>query len=315
MKDLSDISRIGVLLPNKRFFGAQVVMIPFFQKLRELFPEAVVSAYSPGPDAAVLRQLNLIDEFSVCGRGLLSFFKTAAGVRKKKFDVLFTLRRKSERDRLINFFSKAKKRIGFRRMWSPLVFDKTFIYEKKMYRAQNFLKLLSDYKETSESVKVNNNASEAWLIPAGSSPDKLWPIDNYIALAEKILSQYNKKIVFILGPAEESLAEYINSSLKENSQKIELVLSAGIDYLMKKVQNCCLSVSNDCGPGHITQISGIPSLVLFGKNANVDEWVNTDMLSEPLISPDGPVSSISVDEVFSKAGKLLTMTAGVVDKQ
>lgn len=305
MKNFKKIRKICVLLPNKSFFGAQIVIIPFFKKLKKLFPAADIIAVSPGPEFNELKEPGLFDRLILSEKGISGFKNTVKELRDLKLDILFTLRRKSERDWLLNIFSGAKEKIGFRRKWSPLVYDKLCSYDKNTYRAINFLKLLQFFDKESINYTLKRSlphtkAASAWLIPCGSKKEKLWSIDNYIALAKKLAEQLKYKTVFVLGPAELKLKEYIISNF-DGYMKPEFIISAGVEELLQKAQSSALAVTNDCGPGHIVQISGVPTLVLFEKNANVKEWVNSHSRTEAVVSDEGAIDAITVDKIFSKA--------------
>jgi ADP-heptose:LPS heptosyltransferase len=304
LNNFKEVRKIAVLLPNKNFFGAQIVIIPFFKKLKRLFPAAYIMAVSPGPEFNALKEQGLFDRLILSEKGISGFKNTAKKIRDIRPDILFTLRRKSERDWLFNIFSGAREKIGFRRRWSPLVYDKLCRYDKNSYRSVNFLKLLQFYDKESINYTLNPDAehagnSTAWLIPCGSKKEKLWPVDNYITLAKKINKQLKYKIVFVLGPAEQNLEEYIISRL-DGYIKPEFIISAGVKELLRKAQSCALAVTNDCGPGHIAQISGVPAVVLFEKGANVNEWVNSSGKSRPIVSFSGSIAGISPEEVFDK---------------
>jgi ADP-heptose:LPS heptosyltransferase len=299
--------KIGVLAPNKKFFGAQIVSIPFYANLRKLYPGAHITVISPVDTIGLLDNLGLIDEVKICdlSGGLKDFFDTLGFIRKNAFDYLFTFRRKSERDWFLNIFSGVKNKTGFKRKWSSLVYDFYTEYDKNKYRGSNFTELLKTVDNDSiigyEPVFSEHKCKTGetiWLIPCGSKEEKLWPIDSYIELAGQIIEKLDKKVTFVLGESEKSFLEHIHNKLSGYSNSVEYLVEESVESLLGEVNNCIASVSNDCGPGHIPQISGCKSLVLFAKGANIYEWVNTEAGGVEIISPSENIADITVEKVF-----------------
>ncbi len=312
--------KIGILTPNKKFFGSQIVMIPFFYNLTNIFPDAHITVISPRKEISMLSDLGFIDEIIIndLSCGFKSFFHLVENIKKQKFDILFTLRRKSERDWLINLLSGGKFKIGFKRKWSPLVYNYCFSYDKETYRGANFLKLLEPFKnyekygdgsDTSQKRSIRTvpilfpeynckTSPSVWLIPCGSRKEKLWPINNYIELAEKIILKLNKKVVFVLGNMEKKYKSDIINKLQKYGSSIEFLIEQPVKVLLGESNNCIAAVSNDCGPSHIPQITGHTSFILFPYGTNVYEWVNREGRSVEIVSEKGPVNCISVSDVF-----------------
>ena len=174
------IRSIGILAPNKRYLGANIMLVPFLKTLKRIFPDAEITLISPKKQAEITLRLGLADKLWVNDDSRLSaFLKTARDIRKKKFDILFTLRRKSERDWMLNMLSRAGFKVGFRRSWSPLVYDRCFVYDKQHYRASNFLKLLSPFKDEDNDYGLLFHDYECstepavWLIPCSGEEESL----------------------------------------------------------------------------------------------------------------------------------------------
>ena len=75
---------------------------------------------------------------------------------------------------------------------------------------------------------------------------------------------------------------------------------ADIIRLAGEVKNCLVSVSNNCGPGHIPQVTGRPAIILIhGGFANPYEWVNRQCGASAVIpAGEGLINDISVDRIF-----------------
>lgn len=302
----SNIEKIGVLTPNKRFLGSMVVMVPLLVNLKKYFPQAHITVISPRQEINILSETGLFDDVianDLSGGGG-SFINVLKNIRIRKFDILFTLRRKSERDWLLNLLSGVRCKIGFKRKWSPFVFNYCFDYDKNTYRATNFLKLLRPFIRN--NVKYNRVYPEydcktppsVWLIPCGTKKEKLWPIDNYIELAKRIILELNRRIIFILGTREREYLNSIKNRLQKYIGRVEFLIECSIKVLLGESNNCIAAAANDCGPGHIPQITGISSFILFPNRTNVYEWVNKEAGGIEIVS-DGLIENISVKRVFN----------------
>lgn len=303
------IRRVAVFAPNKRFFGAVIVSIPFFRALRELFPDSEIDIFSPREEFGMIKDLSLADSLVIHNirGGLRGIFSTAKRLRKGRYDLLICMRRESLRDRLIALFSGIRERIGFFRGKSLLVFKRSIPYDKKRYRALNYLNLTGLLGEKnileyySDLYPIEKKREFVWILPCGSDSGKLWPQENYASLAEHITSELGLKALFITGPGEDD--SFFREKFKDN-EKVAFKKNASVEELLREVSTAASAVGNDCGPGHIAQISGVKTLILFAAGRNVNEWVNTEKGSLPLIS-DGPVEDIAVEKVFRRLSLFL----------
>ncbi|MBN2406777.1 MAG: glycosyltransferase family 9 protein [Elusimicrobia bacterium] len=298
--------RIGILAPNKRFFGATLVMVPFLADLRRLFPSAELTLLSPVDQAGILRQNGFVDNVYKCSLSMSpkAFADTLGFLKKGKFDILFTLRDKSERDWLLNILSGVECRVGFGRHWSFLSFTHSRRYEKNVYRALNYLKLAEPFRKESAVLSPLypdyrcRTAESVWLVPCGEKAGKLWPLDNYIRLAGKIVADLDKNVVFVLGPSEEAYKNDIMGKLGGMNGKIDILSARPVKELLGEVNNCIVAVTNDCGPGHIVQISGKKAVVLFRSLSNIDEWVDRNSKNTVVLEGSGGIETIAADRVF-----------------
>ena len=302
------VRRIAVLAPNKKFLGAQIVTIPFYRALKSRFPAALINVYSPCPEASFLTELGLAEQVYIYDlkAGIKDFFRLASLIKKEKYDTVFVMRNRSERDDLLAFLSGASIKAGFNgAVIAGVVLDHSYKYNKKRYRALNYLDLLgfSGYEpDAGFSAECGGKIKdEVWFIPCGSLDEKLWPLENYIELARRFSEKKKIKPVFILGPAESGYSDTIKSKLKNAA----IYESFSVKELLARAPRCMLSVANDCGPGHIAQISGVPSLVFFRKGANINEWINSGYSCRALESR-GAIDEINVDEAEKNAEEMLS---------
>lgn len=107
---------------------------------------------------------------------------------------------------------------------------------------------------------------------------KCWPPKYFAELAEKIQSQYASKLLLLVGPGEDSIAEEIVQTSKAD------IINTGPDkadlgVLKALVKRIDLMVTNDTGPRHYAVAFDKPVVVLMGPtdprhtNCHLDQTV------------------------------------------
>ena len=127
----------------------------------------------------------------------------------------------------------------------------------------------------------------AVIHPFASQPDKTWPAERFLAVAEHLRGACGLEPVFLAGPADD-VAPFRRFRVWHNAPLAE------IKSLMAGAQ---LFVGNDSGPAHIAAAFGVPVVVLFG-SSNPITWAPWRTEARVLFSPVG-ISAIEVDEVIS----------------
>lgn len=95
----------------------------------------------------------------------------------------------------------------------------------------------------------------------GSS--KCWPADYFSTLCEQLQARHGCKLLLLVGPGEEEIAEGIvgqSSALIINTAADKIDLAE----LKPLIRRCDLLVTNDTGPRHYAVAFGVPNIVLMG---------------------------------------------------
>jgi heptosyltransferase-2 len=95
----------------------------------------------------------------------------------------------------------------------------------------------------------------------GSS--KCWPADSFAALCDKLQRQHDCKILLLVGPGEEEIADRIVSQsqatiINTAADKLDLA------ELKPVIRRCDLLITNDTGPRHYAVAFEVPNIVLMG---------------------------------------------------
>lgn len=128
----------------------------------------------------------------------------------------------------------------------------------------------------------------AVIHPVASQPDKTWPPDRFLAVADQLDSL---ETVFIAGPGED-LSPF---------SRYRCITGAPLCETMSLIAGASVFIGNDSGPAHIAAGFGIPVVVLFGSSDPVI-WAPWQTPSQVIAR--SPIENIGVDEVISSVEHL-----------
>jgi len=292
------MKRIVIFSQNRNFFGAQIVHIPLIQALKKKYPNSEIYVFSKNKITQILKSLNLVDEVILEKNKLVTFQKylnlrpsLTINLRKNSSFINF----------FISFFNRHTK-IGFETFLTKYFFTSTIKHNPNIYRAKNYLNLI----DTSLNPKKLIAKKQISIIPGAGGDFKIWDLNNYIQLADKIRNQYPQyTICFIIGEKEKSFKEKI---LRHN---FIVHYDLEINQLFHVIKNSTLTIANDCGPSHIAQISNTHYIILYSDELEdattiIKEWYNNQQGSYAVTSlPKKHINSLKVKTVFEKAQNIL----------
>jgi heptosyltransferase-2 len=159
------------------------------------------------------------------------------------------------------------------------------------------------------------------IVPGGAfGPSKLWPIERYAQLADKLYDTYQATVVLSVAPIKEEVEIAESICNLAASEPINLgIVSLDGGQLKALYEQADLVVTNDTGPRHIAIALDKDLITLFGPNNS--KWTQTDHDKEiqvigkaPCVPCDKPVckqtrhlcmESITVDRIFELVQKII----------
>ena len=123
------------------------------------------------------------------------------------------------------------------------------------------------------------------LHPGSGSTDKNYPTILWLELINRLKDRYpgkSKRIVLLMGPAEEGLMSFFREALDE--REAELVLCPEREAFMRLLSQASLFIGHDSGITHLAAMMGAPVIALFKKSSQ-EQW-----------APLGPAVKIIRDE-------------------
>jgi len=127
----------------------------------------------------------------------------------------------------------------------------------------------------------------AVLHPFASTPQKTWPAEHFIAVAEHLRDKAGLQPVILAGPGDDP----------STFARFRIYQGAPLAQVKSIMAGAQLFIGNDSGPAHIAAAFGVPVVVLFGPSDPVN-WAPWRTESQVLTSADD-ISRIDVDQVLS----------------
>jgi heptosyltransferase-1 len=141
------------------------------------------------------------------------------------------------------------------------------------------------------------------LNPGAGRADKQWPIEQFRALAQRLIAEADARILVLWGPSERPLAEQIVAGLD-----VVLAPPTDLDELTAVLRRVSLVVAADTGPLHLAAALGTPALGLFGPT-QAERNGPYGAGHRALQSPDGTMAGVTAEAAFAAAQALLARSA------
>ncbi len=312
-----NIKKIIVFAPNKKFFGHIILQLPFYSLLKELYPKAIIIIYSPVKEIALVKKFKLCHNVVHYRKGIKEF-SLLPKLFSEKADLIINIRPYSLLIQLLILLTPRAYKLGYHSAaGSKLVYHKSIKYDTKIYKADLYVNLIKQLKKIEQpysfiqnlkndsSLNFDNMNKYICVFPGGGEGEhKKWGIDHFISLSKNILKIFDfLKIVFILGPSEESYKEIINKELPENSYYI--LSSPSLNDIANVSQFSLVNIANDCGPAHIAQMCDNNYIGIWGWEkqhpvCRILEWTRISNFSLHIIAERNmSIKTISPERVLN----------------
>jgi ADP-heptose:LPS heptosyltransferase len=127
------------------------------------------------------------------------------------------------------------------------------------------LSLPESLKQTAQLLLPGSPLPYIGVAPGAGDRKKCWPKAHYMALAQQLIEIGFKPVMF-LGPQEQEWVAEFQAALPKALfplQDPRLQASSPLQTIAL-AQRCTVTVTNDCGTGHMFALSGVPLISLFG---------------------------------------------------
>ncbi len=98
--------------------------------------------------------------------------------------------------------------------------------------------------------------------PGAGFPSKLWPVEHYAHLAERISLKYGVRPLIFWGPGEEEYRDTLLESLKSLGAFTHPMTT--VRQMACMIKSCRMLMGGDTGPSQLAGLVGVPVLTVFG---------------------------------------------------
>jgi ADP-heptose:LPS heptosyltransferase len=311
------------LVISNTALGDTILSSPAIKSLKSSFPNSKIVALFKTSFAPIFKDLDYIDDVILYDGKYKNFFNTINQIKKIKPDIALILHSNSPQDielcvlSNIPFILKHPNKSELKKFLS-------YDFEKKnQHTIEDRLDLVRIIggKNIDKNMEVSKLTNNKYIEKYKQFQDyigfqigaadmyKMWPIENFIKLADKIKSN-----IIITGIASESnLAEEIIEK-SQNKNIINLCGQISIEELPYIINNLKLLITNDTGTMHLAIALKTPTLSLFSPTDSTTIGPYQDLELHKVVQKDGSyiqklpkkersdeaMRLISVNEVYEK---------------
>lgn len=279
--------------------GDVVLSLPALRSIREKFPQARITVAVGKPGAPVVDLSGYADATIVVDRvalrdgwkvlSILRIGRIVKQVRRQRFDFVIDLHSLSETN-LLGFLSGAPKRLFARRPGRSLDFLANFHPQPPIednrptkHAIDRYLDVLiplgikdapriprlrtrAEDDQAIEAMlmkqKAHTNAPLVGLFPGAGHPDRRWPLERFVELAERLVRNDGVRIAIFAGPEERELVKEMRAAFPRTTLIFDRLT---IPQLAAALARLSVFVTNDTGPMHIATAVGTSVVALLDR--------------------------------------------------
>lgn len=274
--------------------GSIILASPTMKAIREKFPNAEITFLTLERNKKVYEDSGLFDKvlyfrLNHVVDAFPNFLKILLKLRKQKFDLAIDLDTFAIFTPLLLSLTKTKIKIGHKigRIYEFRLYDKSVIYNNNQHVSDNFFNLakLLGIKEKPSIVKMSISRSDKECIESILEEKKIkkldkiigininagdfglerrWPNKNFAELADRIIQNYNVKIIFTGLDIDKELVNQTINLMKYKGAINFAGKTATIKQLAFLIQKFDFLITNDTGPMHVAVAMETPVIAFFG---------------------------------------------------
>lgn len=312
------------LVISSTALGDTLLSTPALKSLRKSFPEAEITTLLNKDISPLFKNFKYTDDVILYHGGYKKFLKTLNEVRGKKPEAVLIFHGNGPQDIAFSVLSGANfilKHPTKSPQKKYLSFDFEQKYQHTIEDRLDIVRMIggTQVEKTMEIPPMDNKAAERKIETFWGNPENIigfqigashvynmWPIENFISLAKKILAVNDSTRIAITGIKREyALGERIVSACGE--RVINCCGKFNLDelpYLIKKMR---LLITGDTGPMHLAVAIKVPTISLFSSADSNVTGPYQDPQIHRIIQKDGRfVAKVSKKQRDDSAMKLIT---------
>ncbi len=266
---LGEAIQIVVRMPN--WLGDMTMATAFIHALKQAYPVSVVdiivktelagiAAYIPG--------VGTIHRFSKKENSSRSFGKQLR--RYKKYDIFFCLPNSFSSAQMA-FYSRAVKRVGFKKEMRSLLLTDSYKRPAGMHRVDEYLYLLSSFVKQGageavvELVPKQTFKRDAVVVNINSEAvSRRLPPEKAVEIINVLRQEIANEIILVGSPKEQGIVAGLYDCLADTKNITNLAGKTTIESTIELMASVKAVLTTDSGPAHLSNAVGTPTIVLFG---------------------------------------------------
>jgi len=334
------IRRILVIRQHNQL-GDMLCIVPLLRALRSRFPEAYIALLASPVNIEVVRHNRYVDDVinfnkqALMGRwgiGLGRMMGFISSLRKHRFDMVLVPSTVSVSftSHLLGYLSGAPIRIGAGSIDGKenpsrylLTNPQELDWRRSPHRHQTFrnmdvgssisaftknlsIELTLTPEEINDGKSKYRTAVHGYSLsigyhPGAGKPPNCWPAERFAQVANMLWRELQAFPFITSGPMDRSTVSDLVEGLREPFYLLERM---PVRQVASILANLNLVISNDTGIMHVAAAVGVPVLSLFGPTDPL-QWAPIGEKHRYIVSKDGRMESISVEEVLTTARAML----------
>lgn len=251
------------------------------KNLRLAYPGAQIHYLTESPSVEVLKGNPFVDDVVVYDRNSMSALDLIRAVRRGRYDLVIDLFG-NPRTALLTRLSGAQQRVGFRFRGRTYAYN--ILAEPRGDRVHNtqfnldaltplgiaiqdrsiyfsFDDADARYVDSFLPAEFTGGAFVVCINSGGGWYTKRWGLERFAGLADRLVEEFNARIVLPWGPGQISDAEEISRKM---IRRAFIPPATTLRQLGALLRRCSIVVTNDSGPMHIAAAVGTPILGIYG---------------------------------------------------
>lgn len=279
-----------ILIFNVNWLGDVLFSTATIRNIRRNFPDGFIACVIPSRCYPVLKGNPHLDEIIIFDegdrhKGVLDKLNFVKLLKSKRFDAVFLLHRSFSRA-LICRLAGIPERIGYYTKKRGFLLTKKIIAPKAntLHRIDYYLNIIEkaglkvedrypeffiseeDQKFVKDFLIKESIGKNDFLVvvnPGGNWLPKRWPKEHWASLSDRLIAEFNSKVIITGGPQDIKLAKEIESLMREKP-----IIACGVLNLKQLGALCSrpdLFITADSGPLHIANAIGAKKIIaIFG---------------------------------------------------
>lgn len=274
-----------ILIIHTAFIGDIVLSTPLIQRLKDMYPESEIDYLTLPSNQSVISNnpnLNEILLYDKKGKdkGIKGFFRVLKVLKQKKYDYA-VIPHRFIKSILLAKFSKIPNIVGFDVATGSFLLDRKVHYDMKKHEVERLLDLV-EYKGKKIPIRIypakenfvkidkilqnhgyfGNEEQKLILIAPGSQrPEKMWPIEKYRKVIQKLKENKN----YFIGITGSKIEKELPLNFENDKNVIDFRGEINLVEFGALISKADVVVGNDSSPIHIASGFEKPFVIgIFG---------------------------------------------------